>query len=266
MVKQNIINSIMIFINSLTIGMTIYASLNLGNFGDSVLNAVNKPIFSLAICSFEFIPILSLSFCMDENDCDPTTYTESGAECGTNCHCCIICCNKNRENCKYCKECRNSGGLGIGGGGGEGNILVFILLVIGIVVLFFAGFFFFTHCLGKSASRLFSFICLIFFNITIAFLGSLYGNAYGMNMYRYLIVVFGIVCAISNLIGAILVIRHLCHLCDGGYVTNELEQTNDNKNSNSMHQNLTKGGNYQLSDVNYSINAGYKTYNNNYRK
>lgn len=173
---------------------------------------VHWPLFSMGFFSIFFICILIFSLLVKDKECNcdccdcdseissSKSDNRNEACCCATCVCCTCCCRK-RKCCDCgggcsgtsCNNCNcNGAGEGIG-------YVILIFLLLFIFILFYC----FTKSLGKSVSRVVALITLILFDCTFTVFGIIQGINEEMNLYSLLVIIFGIVGIINNLLGFI---------------------------------------------------------------
>ena len=171
---------------------------------DNFWKNIHWPLFSTGAFSVLFASMLIFSFFVEEqgskcdccDDCDlssnKSNYGNEACCCGT-CLCCACCCGRG------CCDCGGGHSRSRGkSGDGEG-----CAILLAIILFIFILFYYLTKSLGRSVSRVVALITLLLFDCIFTILGIIQGTKEEMNTYSYLVIIFGVIGIVNNLIGLI---------------------------------------------------------------
>ena len=230
-IEQQILYQDRFFLNNNSFSLNeqkIFESKKNDSASEKISNFFTKTHLSLfftGICSCFFVIMFLISFFVKDKEysCDCFSCTNCNCKCtkedccffATYCCCCCHdccrrrrgekCCQSNGDNCGNC-NCNSSGGGSNDDGIGYAVIIIILLFVVILIVMIL---YFSTKALGKSLSRIVALVFLILFDIGFFILGLFRGINDGMNTYSYLVVIFGILGFLGNLI--VLIFKCLSH-------------------------------------------------------
>ena len=178
------------------------------------------PLFFTGISSSIFLFLLIMSYLVPDkeyNCCCSCTEVECCC-CGVGTCCTCYCCRKRKDlvknnECNCCKDCKDfchdNFDSNYQGGGGECDIVGCIISIWYLFLMasfIFIILYFIARDLGARLSRVVSFVFLLLFDLCFLIFGILQATNDGINTYSSLVIAFGIIGFILNLIYLILII------------------------------------------------------------